>query len=69
MGCREESGFITEEKDVGVMIKRSLTFGPGLVSTFREVGVFPKAGKSAPHGYVDFMLFSEDRDPTFIAVI
>lgn len=45
MGCQEEPGFITEEKDIGVMIKRSLAFGPGLVSTFREVGVFPKAGK------------------------
>ena len=69
MGSQEEPSFMSEEQDVGVMIKRSLAFGPGLVSTFREVGVFAKAGKNAPHGYVDFMLFSEDRDPTFIAVV
>ena len=69
LGSQEEPSFMTEEKDIGVMIKRSLAFGPGLVSTFREVGVFSKAGKSAPHGYIDFMLFSEDRQPTFIAVV
>ena len=69
MGSQEEPSFMTEEKDIGVMIKRSLAFRPGLVSTFREVGVFSIAGKSAPHGYFDFMLFSEEREPTFIAVV
>ena len=63
MGCQEESDFITEEKDIiSVMIKQSLAFGPGLVSTFREGGVFLKASKNAPHGYIDFIF-------TFIAVI
>ena len=45
MGCQEEPGFITEEKDISVMIKRSLAFGPGLVS----------ASKNAPHGYIVFI--------------
>ena len=35
-----EHGYGSEQRDMDLLIRMSLAFGPGVVSTLREVGVF-----------------------------
>ena len=43
------------------LIRMSLGFGPGVVSTLREVGVLCSKEECLPHGYIDLFVYSEDK--------
>ena len=65
----EELSSSSEEVDVKALIKLSLAFVPGVVTTFREVGVLCSKDRHGPHGYIDVVVFSEDKFPDFVVTI
>ena len=66
---KERRGYGNEELDVDTTVQLALAFGPGVVSTLREVGIACTRGRSGPHGYIDLVVYSEDKFPNVILAI
>ena len=41
----------------------------GIISTLKEVGISCTSDRSGPHGYIDLIVFSEDKFPNIIVAI
>ena len=69
MGWETTRGYGNKEFDVNATAKLTLAFAPKIVSILKEVGISCTSGRSGPHGYMDLIVFSEDKFPNIIVAI